>query len=52
MLDEEYDTIDDDLVTTSLLKTKSAKIDNKRVFDILLPLVNTGPAAPFIKQYR
>jgi len=45
----DWDSIDDDLVATSILEGETFIRDNKRVFDILKPFVMEGPGWPFVQ---
>jgi hypothetical protein len=45
----DWDSVDDDLVATSILEGDTFSRDNKRVFDILKPFVMEGPGWPFVQ---
>ena len=48
----DWDSVDDDLVATSLLEGETFSRDNKRVFDILKPFVMEGPGWPFVQPFN
>jgi hypothetical protein len=48
----DWDSVDDDLVATSILEGESFSRDGKRVFDILKPFVMEGPGWPFVQPFN
>ena len=52
MLDEEYATIDDDLVTTTELDGDQYHLDNQRFWDLLKSLLINGPAWSHAKRFK
>ena len=44
----DWDSVDDDLVATSILEGETFSRDSKRVFDILKPFVMEGSGGPFV----
>ena len=49
---DDWDSVDDDLVATSVLEGETFSRDCKRVFDILKPLVMEGPGWPFVQPFN
>lgn len=49
---DDWDSVDDDLVATSVLAGETFARDSKRVFDILKPLVMEGPGWPFVQPFN
>jgi len=49
---DDWDSVDDDLVATSVLEGATFSRDSKRVFDILKPLVMEGPGWPFVQPFN
>ena len=49
---EDWDLVDDDLVGTSVLGGVAVAHDNKRVYDLLNPLVMEGPGWPFVQPFN
>lgn len=52
MLTATYDTVDEDLYTTAKLETGPYIEDNKRLYDLLKPLIIKGPGWPFIQPFN
>ena len=52
MLTAEYDSVDEDLIATSLFEGETFVADNKRVFDIMKPLILDGDGWDFVKSFR
>lgn len=50
--DKDHGSIDDDLVNNIDLGWHDFAADNKRVYDILMPLFYDGPAWPFATKYK
>ncbi|KAI2494620.1 hypothetical protein MHU86_19898 [Fragilaria crotonensis] len=48
----DWDSVDNDLVATSILEGETFSRDNKRVFDILKPFVMEGPGWPFVQPFN
>ena len=48
----DWDSVDDDLVATSILEGETFSRDSKRVFDILKPFVMEGPGWPFVQPFN
>jgi hypothetical protein len=49
MLAAVYDSVDDDLIGTSMLEGEAFVRDNQRVYDLLKPLIIEGPGWPFMQ---
>jgi hypothetical protein len=49
---DDWDSVDDDLVATSILEGETFTRDNKRVFDILKPFVMEGQGWPFVQTFN
>ena len=49
---DDWDSVDDDLVTTSVLSGVAYARDNKRVYDLLKPFVMEGPGWPFVQPFN
>ena len=49
---DDWDSVDDDLVATSVLEGDTFSRDNKRVFDILKPFVMEGQGWPFVQAFN
>jgi hypothetical protein len=47
-----WDSVDDNLVATSILEGETFSRGNKRVFDILKPFVIEGPGWPFVPPFN
>ena len=47
-----WDSVDDDLIATSVLEGETFSRDNKRVFDILKPFVMEGQGWPFLQTFN
>jgi hypothetical protein len=47
-----WDSVDDDLVATSILEGETFSRNNKRVFDILKQFVMEGPGWPFVQPFN
>jgi len=50
MLADDYDNIDEELINTIRLQGPAYKTDNKRVFDLLKPLLVEGPGWSFVQS--
>jgi hypothetical protein len=48
----DWDSVDDDLISTSILEGDAYSRDNKRVFDLLKPFVMEGPGWPFVQPFN
>jgi hypothetical protein len=48
----DWDSVDDNLVATSILEGETFSRDSKRVFDILKPFVMEGPGWPFVQPFN
>ena len=51
MRDDEYDSVDEDLINTTTLTGATFNNDNRRVYDLLKPLIVEGPGWSFIQTY-
>jgi hypothetical protein len=49
---DDWDSVDDDLVATSVLSGVAYARDNKRVYDLLKPFVMEGPGWPFVQPFN
>ena len=47
-----YDTIDDDLIATTILQGDQYALDNQRVFTLMKPFLVGGPGLTFIKPHQ
>ena len=47
-----WDSVDDDLVATSILEGETFSHDSKRVFDTLESIVVEGPDWPFVQPFN
>ena len=52
MARDDWDSVDDDLISTSMLEGDAYSRDNKRVFDLLKPFVMEGPGWPFVQPFN
>ncbi len=48
----DWDSVDNDLVATSILEGETFSRDSKPVFDILKPFVMEGPGCPFVQPFN
>ena len=48
----DWDSVDDDLISTSILEGDAYSRDNKRVVDLLKPFVMEGPGWPFVQPFN
>jgi hypothetical protein len=48
----DWDSVDDDLISTYILEGNDYSCDNKHVFDLLKPFVMDGPGWPFVQPFN